>query len=243
MFKFSKLYFYCAITLTFLSLMSCEKEEVLQYSEINITSMKDTKVVVNIPKVLGDSEVAQKINKTLTQFVTNALQMDVNAEDTEDITLSVTLFNTAYKRFKKQVEQITTEPLPAWEAVIEGEKIYEDENLVSFSMSSSINTGGSKATTQIKFLNFDKDMGKALSFKHLISDPEKFNLVLEKYLVRELMSNTAYTIKEFKTEGKLRNPDEISFNTNGIIALYKTNLNDFIEIAVPFSQIESFLNY
>ena len=71
-------------------------------------------------------------------MVTNALQMDVNAEDTEDITLSVTLFNTAYKRFKKQVEQITTEPLPAWEAVIEGEKIYEDENLVSFSMSSSI---------------------------------------------------------------------------------------------------------
>ena len=243
MFNTNKIFFFCAIIITALVFSSCEKEEVLQYSEVNLTSMKDTKVVINYTKVMGDSDVAKRINQTLSQFVSNALQMDANGENSTDLATNVTGFNKAYKSFKKQVEEITTEPLPAWEAIIEGEKIYEDENLISFSMTSSINTGASKSTTQITFLNFDKDTGKNLSFKNLISEPEAFNTVLEKYLVRELMSNTTYTIKEFKVEGKLRNPDELSFNTNGIVALYKTNLNDFIEIAVPFSQIESYLNY
>jgi hypothetical protein len=244
MFKSFKIsYSFVLLSVLFVLFTSCEKEEELQYSEINISSMKDTKVVITIPKVVGESDVAQKINGVLEQFVTSALQTDANEVSTMSLNTSITNFNKAYKTFNKQVEQITFEALPAWEAIIEGEKIYEDESLVSFSMSSNINTGAAKSITKITFLNFDKTTGKNLSFKNLISDHIAFNSVLEKYLVQELMSNTKYTIKEFKTEGRLRNPDELSFNDNGIIALYRTNLNDFIEIAVPFSQIETYLNY
>jgi hypothetical protein len=110
-------------------------------------------------------------------------------------------------------------------------------------MTSNINKGAAKSTTKITFLNFDKDTGANLSFKNLISDETAFNSVLESFLIKELMSNSNYSIKEFKTAGKLRNPDEISFNSEGVIVLYKTNLNDFVEVAVPFSKVDQFLNY
>lgn len=228
------------ILVTFL-FFSCKKEKTLQFLETEILSEKETRVSIAIPLAQGKSVAAKQINTSLKHFVNTALNIEGIIAAKSDMNKSVEYFNNTYTRFKKQMAQITNEPLPAWEAIIEGEKTYQDDSVVCFSMSSTINTGGANTKSTLAFFNFKSDTGQQLQVTDIITNSPELDVILESYLKMEL-NTTPYKINEF-TNGKTNRitlPASISLTDTGVVFMYEKEA-DYIEFLVPYSKIEDFI--
>ena len=220
---------------------SCNKEKTLQFSETEIVSEKDTRISITIPNALGKSKAAKNINTSLKHFVNTALNIEGLFAAKSDTNESIEGFDSTYATFKKQMAQITNEPLPVWEAIIEGEKTYQDETIICFSMSSAINTGGANTKSTLAFFNFKPDTGEELEVADIISNSPELSVILESYLKMEL-NTTPYKINEFtdKETHRVTLPASISLTDTGVVFIYEKDA-DYIEFLVPYSKIEDFI--
>ncbi|WP_375238079.1 PdaC/SigV domain-containing protein [Aurantibacter sp.] len=230
--------------ISFLSfvLCSCKKDRVLEVSDYEYKNDKTALIEVNIQTVTGKSDTANNINQELYSFVCKGFYIDASKEIQNTIEDCANQFNDSYSNFKTQFSNELFQELPKWEAFVDGELMHQSELLLSFAMSSSINTGGSKPITKITFLNFDKATGQQLSFNNLVSNKTELLNTLKPYLEQELFSSS-FKIEEFISKSTLKTPDHFGYNDLGIVALYETSNNDYIEVSVPFNKVEDYLNY
>ena len=223
--------------------VSCSEDIKLELNNYEYTSDDVSVVEINIEKIKGNNDVATAINNKLTDFVCQSFYLNNSEERATTIKSSVAQFNESYTTFKKQLNDNLFGELPVWEVFVDGELSYQDENLVSFTMSSSINTGALKPITKLAFLNFNKTTGQQLHYNDLVEDKTGFKPIIKSYLQRELMA-TSYTINQFETKnGVLKNPDHFGYSDSGLIIIYNTPNNGFIECAIPFSKANDYLKY
>ncbi len=224
-------------------LSSCKKDKTLDISDYEYANGEIAVIEINIPKAEGKSTLAKTINTAITNFTCDVLHIDAGTRTETTIEGSAEAFNTSYTNFKNQLDENLLGELPNWEVFVDGELSYQNELVISFAMSSTINTGGVKPITQLSFLNFDKATGKLLDYDDLISDKANFKTVLKSYLVKELNSSS-FTLDDFKTDnGALKNPDHLGYNESGLILFYQTPNNDFIECLIPFTKVNKYLAY
>jgi hypothetical protein len=224
------------------ALWSCKKDVALEVSDYEYKSEKTAIIDVNIQTVIGKTEAVNNINQELYNFVCNGFYLDASKDLQNTIEACANQFNDSYSNFKTQFSNELFQELPQWEAFVDGELMYQNELIISFAMSSSINTGGSQPITKITFLNFDKTTGKQLLIKDLVSNKTELLNVLKPYLEQELFSSSL-KIEEFISKGTLKMPDHFGYNDLGIVALYQTPTNDYIEISIPYNKVEDYLNY
>ena len=244
MFNKASFYFKSLILIGVLSLMfSCQGDKPLTFIDFEYNNDEIALIEINIQTINNTTKVAKAINNDLTHFVCASFNIDSAKDQENSIEACAKQFNDSYSAFKKQLNEELFGELPNWEVLVDGELSYQNDVLVSFAMSSSINTGGIKPITKLAFFNFDKANGNLLDFNTMINDAEAFNTILESYLTRELNASS-YTLSDFKTDkGLLKNPDHIGYNDAGLIIFYNTPNNGFIECMLPYSKVNDYLNY
>lgn len=225
-----------------LAFCSCKKNVDLKVSDYEYTNQKTALIEVNIQTVTGKSINAAAINKNLTHFVCKVFYIDASKDIENTIEDCANQFNDSYSNFKTGFTNAFLTEIPKWEAFIDGELSYQNDLLLSFAMSSSINTGGSKPITTFTFLNFDKATGKQLTFNDLVSNKTELLNAVKPYLEKELLSSS-YKIEAFTKNKNIKTPTHFGYNEFGIVLFYETPNNDFIEFSLPFDKVNSYLNY
>lgn len=228
---------YILILALSISVYSCKEETTLSFASTTIITNNETVVEVNIPKAEGNIEAAKAINTTLENFTNKALNVDSANTLKPTIEENITTFNTSYKKFKTEIGKTLLTDLPSWEALIDGEIIYQNESVISIVMNSSINTGGAQGIFNMKFFNFDTATGKELQTEDIITDLEAFKTVVKKYYKKEL--ETGY--KEINlqlSDAPFLLPKNLGFSEDGIIIFYdqlSSPSSDPLEFTIPYA--------
>lgn len=226
-----------------ISLLSqtCQEEKTLEFKEINVTTTTNKIVEINIPEAFGDQEVSDKINKRINQVIISSLTTNDKIE-TSSLTISETidLFNKEYNAFKTDFPDSVME----WDAQIDGEIMYQSDEIVSIAITTYLNTGGAHGNLVIKFLNFDVYTGKQLKNEDLFQNYLSFTEIAKEYFNEEIADK-----KELYFEpDNFKLPENIGFNEEGAILLYNTYeiapySSGITEINIPWNELQSSLNY
>ena len=161
---------YISVFFCVLFLISCQKEVTLQFSDRTFSSEKNAIISVVIPEAQGNSLAAKNINKVLEQFACTALNIDTSKAPRFLIEESSKQFDASYASFKKQISNELSLELPIWEANIDGELTFINENVISIAMNSSINTGAANDNLKIKFFNFNPFTGQSVPIEDSVND-------------------------------------------------------------------------
>ncbi|MBQ0770151.1 MAG: DUF4163 domain-containing protein [Bizionia sp.] len=236
---------YILILALSISVYSCKEETTLSFASTAIITNNETVVEVNIPKAKGDTEAAKAINATLENYTNTALAVDSAGTIQPTIEENITAFNTSYSRFKTEIGKTLLTDLPSWEALIDGEIIYQNESIICIVMNSSINTGGAQGIFNMKFFNFDAATGKELKTEDLINDIEAFTTVVKKYYDKELETGYKATDLEPYNES-FSFPENLGFSEDGVIIFYdrlNSPSNDPLEFTIPYTVANRYLKF
>ena len=225
---------------------SCNKESAtLTFSEINIFKETTTTIEINMPKVLGKGPAVEKINTTLNNFVCHALHIDASTEKKETLEASMQDFNNAYTNFNTLISSELKEELPKWEALIDGEVIYNNTNFACIAMNSSINTGAANSNLLLRFFNFDANTGNLLTTNDLINNIEDFTNLVEKYYNKEV--NSTFTDADnLLNNNQFKLPETLGFSDEGVIILYDNFSvgafeKEIVEFTIPYQVADTYL--
>jgi len=246
---FNSFYFrlvkFFSLSIITIFVLSCKDETVLNFDETSIIDEDDVTIEINIPVAKGETEAAKQVNKTLTYFVNDALNIDTVSNTKETTEEGIANFKKAYKDFKTQIGKTLYTNLPPWEVLIDGEVIFKSETLASIAMNSSINTGGAHSNLVFKFFNFDVKTGRQLETKDLVNDIPAFTDLAQKYYNKELLSANNNRIEAFKND-TFKLPENLGFSEDGVIVFYDTfnsAVNNIIEFTIPYTVANNYLNF
>ncbi|MDO6595691.1 DUF4163 domain-containing protein [Oceanihabitans sp. 2_MG-2023] len=238
--KFVPLFFFILL------FSSCKKESAtLPFAEINILKETTTTIEINMPKAVGESLAAEKINTTLNQFTCQALHIDAAAEKKENLEESMQDFNNAYANFNTLISSELKEELPKWEALIDGEVIFKKTNFACIVMNSSINTGAANSNLVLRFFNFDTSTGDLLTTNDLINNVEEFTTLIEKYYNKEV--NSTFTDADnLLNNNQFKLPETLGFSDEGVIILYDNFSvgafeKEIVEFTIPYQVANTYL--
>lgn len=231
----------------FLVLISCKKEDKLTFEPLVITQHECAdcpEVSISIPNAIEQTKLTRTINRTLKEEIISLLLYDDDLEATT-IEEAITSFTHGYTELREEYADETAQ----WEAKIDGEKVYEDDVLLTIELNTYLFTGGAHGYGSKRFLNFDKKKGTELENWQLFKDLENF----QKY------AETEFRIKESIPEGKPINstgfmferdsfylPENIGLTKEGLKLLYNqyevaSYADGPIELTLPYSDVKKFL--
>jgi hypothetical protein len=217
---------------------NCKEETSITIIESNFTSKNNEFVQVNIPFISNESDVTKLINSAISKTVISSLQIgepdDLTSETIEE---SITKFNDEYNDFINDFPESSQ----LWEAEIDGEAMFQSEDIISIAITSYVNTGGAHGNLNISFLNFDVETGRSISNIDLFKDIESFKQIAKTHFDKVIENEgDVFDINTFKL------PANIGFSDEGIILLYNTYevapySTGIIEFEIPYNEIDSFL--
>ncbi|PWI30541.1 DUF3298/DUF4163 domain-containing protein [Flavobacteriaceae bacterium LYZ1037] len=220
---------------------TCQEEKPLEFKERNITTETNNIVEINIPEAFGNEEASRIINNRINQTIKSSLNSNTET-DPSSLTVSeaIDYLNNEYLRFKADFPESAME----WDAQIDGEVMYQSDEIVSIAITSYMNTGGAHGSLNISFLNFDAYTGKPLKNEELFQDYLSFTEIAKDYYIEEIADK-----KELYFEpDNFKLPENIGFNDEGVILLYNTYeiapyASGITEINIPWEVLQSSLNF
>ncbi len=235
------------LLICFLVIFSCKKENTsLTFSEINIFNEGEAIVEINMPSAQGKPQVSEKINTTLNNFVCGALHLDASKEKHETIKASIKAFNKSFANFNTLITSELKSELPIWEAFVDGELIYSNENISCVAMNSSINTGAAHSSMVFQFFNFDNKTGNLLTTNELVNNVNAFKVLVKKLYEKEINASLNDAENLIKNNA-FKLPATLGFSDEGVIILYDNfDLRgfdkDIIEFTIPYEVAKDYLN-
>ncbi|MBD0831431.1 DUF3298 and DUF4163 domain-containing protein [Aestuariibaculum sediminum] len=221
-----------------LLLISCSKKKQIHFKFNSFSSENNALVDVNIPLAEGHSKATNTINNEIKRVVSLALKIDENKTDTDNsIEQSINLFNKEYNKFSNDFPNV----IQPWEAQIDGEIVFQSNDIICVSITSYKNTGGAHGLLYITFLNFDVKTGERLNPEDIFKSNKDFKSLAELYFNKTIKDqNLLLEPDNFKL------PQNIGFNDQGLILLYNTYeiapySAGIIEYLIPADEISDFL--
>jgi len=217
---------------------SCEEELKLSFVEVNITTENNDSVEINIPEAIGDMTIAEAINSEINQTVMSELHIgDSQNITSKSVEESIDTFNKEYKKFMNDFP----DSAQVWDAQIDGEVIYQTDEIISVSITSYVNTGGAHGIFQIAFLNFNAETGKRIPNGNLFNDIAAFNTLAKTFFDTSIKDKSTLFEKDNFTL-----PVNIGYTEEGLIlaynvyeiAPYSTGLIDF---TIPYEKADNYL--
>ena len=190
----------------FLALFSCSEESSLVFYEDNFIMEENAIIEINIPKAEGTSDVANKINSQLEDFVVNALTQNKNATNSETIQEAAQTFNTEYMNFATNLD----EEAQPWEAFIDGEITLESSEVISIALNNYLNTGGIHGNSVISFMNFDPSSGEIYDYTDIIEHLEDLRALVSQHLKKAISEEIDAT--EILSNYQVVLPETLGFN-------------------------------
>ena len=222
----------------FFLFQTCKEETTVSFSEVNITTKSNSLVDINIPKASGDKSITDGINSEIATIIMSELHIgDPDNVTSKSIEESIDSFNEEYHSFNNDFP----ETQQAWEVQIDGEVIFQSEDIITVSLTSYINTGGAHGILHITLLNFNAQTGKHIENNDLINDLERFKAVAKSYF------NNAIEDKNILFEpDNFTLPANLGYSEDGLLLLYNVYeiapySTGVIDFTIPFEKVEAFL--
>jgi hypothetical protein len=236
-----KFYLFSFLLGVFLILTSCVEESKITFNEIEISAEGNSIVSINIPKAEGDNIISDNINTTIYYTISQSLSFGeehVNSE--KSLEEQILEFNTEYNSFKKDFPNSAQE----WEAQIDGDLMYQSEEIISIAISSYLDTGGAHGILTIRFLNFDPETGLKIENDKLFNDIKAIKSIAKSYFEEFIAENES---EIFDTDEFLL-AQNIGLEDEGVVILYNVYevapyATGIIQFTIPYNEISSYLNY
>ena len=222
---------------------SCDDEVQITFEDTLIETTEKAKISIDIPKAVGTAEVAAKINDVIEKHVAN--QTNMANDSMRDISLNdaIQKFNYEYITFKNDFPESPQQ----WEALIDGEVIFQTPEIISITINAYVDTGGAHGNTIVRFLNFDAQTGEQLTKTDLIEDMKGFIKVVEKaFKVETKPEDENETMEDFFFGEEFQLPETIGYTDEGVVILYNTYeiasyAQGITEFTIPFADVEQYL--
>lgn len=220
---------------------ACVSEDKIVFQETEITTEDNTIVSVNIPKAIGEQQIADNINGVVSASISKSLNFD-NPNHVSDKTVEeeISIFNTEFKAFKNDFP----DSAQVWEAQIDGDVMYQSPEIISIALTSYMNTGGAHGILTIDVLNFDAQTGKQILNTDLFNNTDEVSKIAKSYYVNFIKENdiTPFEAETFKL------PENIGFEKEGVLFFYNvyevaSYASGTIDFTIPYAEISSYLNY
>ncbi|MBW8242363.1 DUF3298 and DUF4163 domain-containing protein [Muricauda oceani] len=237
---------YIVVILFLVVLMGCQTESKLTFEPTQLlgeTCADCPKIAINIPNALDDSPVSEAINRSLREEIISIMSFSEDRTiDTMDKALQS--FTDSYKELKtKFPDEIQ------WEATIDGEVIYEDENVVTLRLNSYSFTGGAHGYASTSYLNFDKKTGKELENAELFNDLDDFEDFAEaKFRNQESVpQDKNINATGFMFEGdSFHLPNNLGYTKDGVELIYNqyevaSYADGPIVLVLPYNEVNPYL--
>jgi hypothetical protein len=227
----------------FFVLFSCKEDHSISFIDKSIEKTENAKINISYPKAEGNEKIADRINNTIENFLANEINMSEKSDKNLKLEDAIKDFDNEYKLFKEDFGDSTQE----WEALIESEVNYESEAILCVSVTSYLDTGGAHGNSHVTFLNFDRTSGKLLKIKDIINDEEGFkNLVLPFFEKATKPLSDDEEVQNLFFGEAFQLPENIGFNTEGVILLYNvyeiaSYVQGVTEFTIPYENAKPFL--
>lgn len=227
--------------LVILFLCSCNQQKALLFTEKEITTEENSIVFINIPQVEGDTQIAAKINSTIQRVIGKSLSVkENNSAILTTLEEQINSFNEEYKNFKKDFPDLPV----IWEAQIDGEILYQSEEIITVALTIYTNTGGAHGVSSISLLNFNPETGSQIPVAELFSDFISFQDIAKSAIKKEVETNK----EKYFDSNKISLPENIGLTEDGILLLYNVYeiapyASGITEIIIPFDDVDNYLNY
>ena len=228
--------------LIFLALISCKKEVNITFSEFNKVYNVNAVVELNIPRAQGEKTVSLAINSKIENHIANALSFSEENSDSLQLEEAIVKFQEEYASFKSDYE----ESAMVWEAMFDGEVVYQSADVITVAINGYTNTGGAHGNMDISLYNFDAHTGDLLEIDDLVSDMEGFKQLVETYFNKEIESDKDAERSEFFFGDPFHLPANIGFNEEGVLILYNvyeiaSYAQGITEFTIPFDDVSDYL--
>lgn len=222
----------------FFVLSACKDNVKTSFTNVTISTEKNKLIEVNIPRAIGNENLAHNINSEIQKRVISSLNIgnpdNVTSKSIEE---SIDAFNNEYTNFANDFPDTT----PKWEVQIDGEVMFQSPEIISIAITSYIFTGGAHGSLHISFLNFNAQTGNIIENTQLINDTESFKILANTYF--DIAIEDKSTLFEPK---KFQLPENMGYGEQGIVLLYNTYeiapySTGIIEFVVPFYSAKPYL--
>ncbi len=242
--------------LTAFTLISCERENNLALSSESFTEMdlaicknaKCPEITINYVEAIGDSQVSEKINKKIRNFIFASLLMGEDSIPTaKTISEAATFFIEAYQADKSQFPDMAGE----YFAEISVNQIYGTNELWCFELGQYLYTGGAHGYGTTSFLNVNPNTGEEIATTNLFKNKTEFIAFAEKKFrsQQKIPQDQAINDAGYWFEGDTFHiPESIGFTQDSIIFVYNqydiaSYADGPIEIKIPLNEAKPYLNF
>nr|WP_297782674.1 DUF3298 and DUF4163 domain-containing protein [uncultured Allomuricauda sp.] len=227
-------------------LVSCQTESKLAFEPVQLQGENCgdcPKIEINIPSALDDSPVSEAINRSLQEEIISILSFTED-DDIDNAEKALQSFTESFKEVKTKFPDEVQ-----WETTIDGEVIYEDENVITLILNSYSFTGGAHGYASTSFLNFDKRKGTELENWELFDDLDGFEDFAEtKFRIQEKIPQDAnINATGFMFEGdSFHLSNNIGYTQDGLKLIYNqyevaSYADGPIELILPYNEINLYL--
>ena len=235
------------ILFSLILLIRCGKEEKLVFEDISYTNNNCTQcpeISIDIPQALDNRKISNTINSSIREEVISLLSYEEDVE-IADIPGAISSFNNSYSNLLKMFP----DELIPWEAMIEAQIAYENNELITIRLDSYIFTGGAHGYGSTRFLNFEKQSGLELARKDLFKNHRDFvDFAEERFRKQEKIpgdqsinsTGLMFELDEFYL------PENIGFTESGLQLLYNpyevaSYADGTIEMTIPYDELENYM--
>jgi len=229
-----------------LFLLACQSESKLTYEPLTWEGEgcdKCPKIQVEVPHVLDGSQVAQAINRALSEEIISILSFS-EGEPIDDVAKAIASFSDSYRELRDRFDY----ELP-WEASINGRVVHEDERIVTLEVRSYSFTGGAHGYSSTSYLNFDKKKGRELDNGELFGDLGGFGEFVEaRFREQEkIPAQGNINATGFMFEGdSFHLPLNIGYTEKGLLLIYNqyevaSYADGPIELILPYGAVNKYL--
>lgn len=227
----------------FLVIFSCKKDQPLSFNNETIEKTQNAMININYPKAEGDDAIADRINKTIENFLANEINMSEKLDSKLSLEEAVKGFDDEFKSFKEDFSDSAQQ----WEVSVESEVNYETDSFICITVNSYLDTGGAHGNSRVTFLNFDKKTGNLLKRDDILNNETAFKAIAKPYFdkaTQPLSDDEAVQDMFFGEDFQL--PENIGFNGKGVILLYNvyeiaTYAQGVTEFTIPYSEAKPYL--
>lgn len=137
----------CILACVFILVFSCNQDIQTSFTETNISTPNNNIVEINVPKAEGNETVANNINSEIENTIKDLLQFSQLSAEALSVEEAINNFNKEFEGFKSDFPDLQI----SWEAQIDGEVVYQSEEIISLAITSYIFTGGAMACLTLVF--------------------------------------------------------------------------------------------
>lgn len=230
------------IVVSFLVITACKKEIYLKFTESNSVFNINAIVEINIPKAEGENTVSFAINSKIENHIANALSFSEEHTDSLSLNDAVSKFDEEYSQFKNDYEEGSL----IWEAIFDGEVIYQSSEIICVAINTYTNTGGAHGNMNITLYNFNARTGEVIENEDLIVDATGFTEIIKSNFKKEIDIDSENEFGDFFFGEDFHLPANIGFTDDGLLILYNiyeiaSYAQGITEFTIPYEEIDNFI--